>query len=59
MTTFFTILFILLGINGVMMLFSLSSVKQNAKKLSKNITESTTSKIYPIDLIAPKYKKAV
>lgn len=59
MTTFFTILFILLSINGVMMLFSLSSTKQNAEKSSKNVTESTTSKIYPIDLITPKYKKAV
>lgn len=59
MTTFLTILFILLGINGVMMFFSLNSVKQNARKLSKNATKSNTSKIYPIDLITPKYKKAV
>jgi len=59
MTTFFTILFILLGVNGVMMLFSLNSVKQNAKKPSKGVNISTTSKIYPIDLITPKYKKAV
>ena len=59
MTTFFTILFILLGINGVMMLFSLNSVKQNAKKLSKNDTNLANSKIYPIDLITPKFNKAV
>lgn len=58
MTTFFTILLILLGINALMMIFSLNNVRQNAKKLSNNVTKST-GKIYPINFIASKYKKAV
>lgn len=59
MTTFFTILFILLGINGVIMIFSLNNAKQNVEKPAKNANTSTTSKIYPIDLITSKYTKAV
>ena len=59
MTIFFIIIFILLGINAVMMLFSLSNIKKNAKKLSKNDTGSVASKIYSIDLITPKFKKAI
>jgi len=59
MTTFFTILLILLGINALMMIFSLNSVRQNSKKSSNNVTKSTTEKIHPINFIASKYKKAV
>ncbi len=55
MMTFFAILFVLAGVNALMIIFSLNDVNQRTKK-----TKSTnTYKIYPADLIAPKYKKAV
>jgi hypothetical protein len=59
MTSFFTILFIILGVNAVLMIFSLSGTGQKAKKSSTSITDSSSTKIYPIDLISSKYKKAV
>ncbi|MFS4493877.1 hypothetical protein [Maribacter sp. 2308TA10-17] len=59
MTTFFTILFIILGVNLVMMFFNLSGTNQKAKKSSSSVSDATISKIHPIDLISSKYKKAV
>ena len=59
MITFFTILFILIGVNAVMMIMNLSGVSQRIKKSTDGITETTMTKIYPIDLIPSKYKKAV
>ncbi len=59
MTTFFTILFVLIGINALMMIFSLGSVSQQMKKSKGNAKTSATSKIYPIDSASTKYKKAV
>ncbi|WP_282161298.1 hypothetical protein [Ulvibacterium marinum] len=59
MITFFTILFVLIGINALMMIFSLSSVGQKTKRSEGNAKTSVTSKIYPIDSASSKYKKAV
>lgn len=59
MTSFFTILFIILGVNAVLMIFSLSGTGQKTKKSSTSTSDSSSTKIYPIDLIATKYKKAV
>ncbi len=59
MTTFLTILFVLVCINAAMILTSLYNVNKSSFKTPKDITRSTISKIYPIDLAAPKYKKAV
>ncbi|WP_425236240.1 hypothetical protein [Ulvibacterium sp.] len=59
MITFFTILFVLIGINALMMIFSLSSVGPKTKKSEGNARTSITSKIYPIDSASSKYKKAV
>ncbi|MFK5973966.1 MAG: hypothetical protein QM485_11910 [Flavobacteriaceae bacterium] len=59
MTTFFTILFIMIGINAIMMFFSFGSIGQKTKKSTKQITDSSDSKIYPLDLMSSKYKKAV
>ena len=58
MITFFTILFIIIGVNGVMLFISLNGSGQK-KKSSADTTETSASKIYPIDLISSKYKKAV
>jgi hypothetical protein len=59
MTTFFTILFIILGVNLVMMFFSLTGLKQKAKKSLSNVSDVSISKIHSLDLISSKYKKAV
>ncbi|WP_273566218.1 hypothetical protein [Maribacter halichondriae] len=59
MITFFGILFILIGINAVLMIFSINGVDQKIKKSTDGDSETSTSKIYPIDLISSKYKKAV
>jgi hypothetical protein len=59
MISFFTILFIILGVNAVLMIFSLSGTGHKAKKTSTGISDSSTPKIYPIDLISSKYKKAI
>ena len=59
MTTFFGILFIILGINAVLMFLSLGTTNQKAKKTSSNEISTSTTKIYPIDLITSKYKKVI
>ena len=58
MITFFTILFIIIGVNGVMLFISLNGTEQKRKSSAGN-TETSASKIYPIDMISSKYKKAV
>lgn len=42
-----------------MMLVSLYSVNKKASTTTKNISDATISKIYPLDLVASKYNKAV
>lgn len=59
MMTFFTILFILIGINVMMMVFSFSGIEQKKKKPTNEVSDTTDSKIYPIDLISSEYKKAI
>jgi len=58
MITFFTIFFIIVGINIAMMIFSLNTVGQN-KRPSSDEAKSQTSEIFPIELLSSKYKKAV
>ncbi|WP_422081273.1 hypothetical protein [Ulvibacterium sp.] len=59
MITFFTILFVLIGINALMMLFSFGNVSQRMKRSKGNAKTSTASKIYPIDSEESEYQKAV
>ncbi len=59
MSTFFGILFIIIGANAVIMVFSLSGSNQKAKKPSVNQTGVSSAKIYPLDLVSSKYKKAI
>lgn len=58
MITFFTILFIIIGVNTVMLFINRNGAGQK-RKPSTGTTETSASKIYPIDLISSKYKKAV
>ncbi len=59
MMTFLSILFILIGVNAIMMIFSLNVFGQRERKSSNSFLEDHSSNIYPIDLVASKYKKAV
>ncbi len=58
MITFFTILFIIVGVNAVMLFINFNSIGQK-KKLSTDSSATAASEVYPIDLISSKYKKAV
>ena len=42
-----------------MILVSLYSVNKKASTTTREISDAALSKIYPLDLIAPKYNKAV
>ncbi len=57
--TFFSILFILIAANAIFMFFSLTGNSEKTVKKMKDTSDATESKIYPIDLIPSKYKKAV
>jgi hypothetical protein len=59
MMTFISILFILIGVNAIMMIFSLNVFGQRDRKSSNSFLEDRSTNIYPIDLVASKYKKAV
>lgn len=59
MMTFFTILLVLIGLNVAMVIASMKNISKKMKKPTANISESTNTVIYPIDLITSSYKKAV
>ncbi|WP_047415993.1 hypothetical protein [Cellulophaga sp. Hel_I_12] len=59
MVTFFSVLVILLGVNAFLLFFS---VNYNAKRSQKNadqLSEETTTNIYPLNSMDTKFKKAV
>lgn len=59
MATFFGILFILIGINAILLVFSVNRTGQKVENSAKDISESSTAKVYPLDLLSSKYKKAI
>ncbi|CAM4182818.1 hypothetical protein [Zobellia nedashkovskayae] len=59
MMTFFTILLVLIGANALFMVFSLSGATNGGKKSEGNVSKSTSSKVYPLNNLSSKLKKAV
>lgn len=59
MLTFFSILMVLVGLNAVLLLFSVNSNKKRSQKTSTPISDFNPTKIYPLNIIEAKYKKAV
>ena len=59
MVTFFSILFVLLGINAFLLLFSVNGAMENIRKPFQKIKEQTVLKLSPDDFSESKYKKAV
>ena len=59
MIAFLTLVFILVCINVAMILTSLYGVNKKTSTSKNRITESSISKIYPLDLLTTDYKRAV
>ena len=59
MIAFFSILFILLAINAVLLIFSVNGAKESFSKPIRKISESTVTKFFPKESAETKYKKAV
>ncbi|SMC61483.1 hypothetical protein [Cellulophaga tyrosinoxydans] len=59
MLTFFSILLVLVGLNAALLLFSVNSNKKRTQKTNSNIADYSPTKIYPLNIIEAKYKKAV
>jgi len=58
MVIFLSILFGLIVLNAALLIFSVNGANQRIKKTASNISNSA-AKIYPLDSIGSKYKKAV
>tara|TARA_R110000868_G_scaffold14075_3_gene65709 strand:+ start:5367 stop:5525 length:159 start_codon:yes stop_codon:yes gene_type:complete len=50
---------ILIGVNAFLLLFSVNYNKKRTAKNSLNISDTSSSRIYPLNIIEAKYKKAV
>tara|TARA_R110002050_G_scaffold1281_1_gene9180 strand:+ start:68824 stop:68982 length:159 start_codon:yes stop_codon:yes gene_type:complete len=50
---------ILIGVNAFLLLFSVNYNKKRTAKNSLNIADTSSSRIYPLNIIEAKYKKAV
>jgi hypothetical protein len=59
MITFFSILFALLGINVLLVVFSLKGTSKNRKKPLQKIPRGAVPKLYPEHYSEADYKKAV
>ncbi|WP_155601048.1 hypothetical protein [Zobellia amurskyensis] len=59
MMTFFTILLILIGANALFMVFSLSGISNGSKKTEGNASKSASPKVYTLNNLSSKFKKAV
>ncbi len=62
MLSFFTILLILVGANAIFMVFSLSGISNARKKSNETketVSKSGSSKVYPLQTLSSKFKKAV
>ncbi|NJB37460.1 MULTISPECIES: hypothetical protein [Flavobacteriaceae] len=59
MVTFFSILFVLLGINAFLLIFSVNGAMDNIKKPFQKIKDSTVLKLSTNEFSENKYKKAV
>ncbi|MEO0572304.1 MAG: hypothetical protein AAF039_11415 [Bacteroidota bacterium] len=59
MITFLSILFVLMAINGALLLFSVNGAMDGFKKTSKKISDDNVIKLPPTEFSNAKYKKAV
>ncbi|THV60192.1 hypothetical protein EZV76_06440 [Flagellimonas alvinocaridis] len=59
MTTFFSLFFVLLAINGLFLIFSATKSRKGFKKPIQKISETTITKFFPQESSETEYKKAV
>ncbi|MAU26689.1 MAG: hypothetical protein CMH48_10200 [Muricauda sp.] len=59
MITFFSILFILLAINALLLIFSVNGAKDMFKKPLRKISDTSIAKVLPREYSESDYKKAV
>ncbi|MEQ5789601.1 hypothetical protein J4E06_00960 [Muricauda sp. NFXS6] len=59
MTVFFSILFVLLAVNAVLLIFSVNGAKERFTKPIQRISETSTTKFFPREAIETEYKEAV
>lgn len=59
MVTFFSILFILLSINGLLLIFSVNGAMDRFKKPFQKISQGQVTKLFPTEYSETEYKKAV
>lgn len=59
MTVFLTILFVLLGINAILLIFSVNGAKERFIKPIKKLSETSTPKLFPNEVVKTEYKEAV
>lgn len=57
--TFLTIFLVLIGINAVIMFFSLQKANNTTRKTPPTVSKLSDAIIYPIDLLTQEFKKAV
>lgn len=59
MITFFSILLVLMVINGVLLIFSVNGAMDGFKKTFKKISDNNVIKLPPTEFSDTEYKKAV
>lgn len=59
MITFFSVLFVLMAINVLLLLFSVNGAMDGFKKTFKKFSDNTVIKLPPAEFSDTKYKKAV
>jgi hypothetical protein len=59
MITFLSILFVLMVINGALLIFSVNGAMDGLKKTFKKISDNNVIKLPPSEFSETKYKKAV
>ncbi|PCJ98429.1 MAG: hypothetical protein COA50_02695 [Flavobacteriaceae bacterium] len=59
MVTFFSLLLVLLGINAILLIFSVNRTNGKVRKTRSSISKTPITQIYPINLAPTNYKKAI
>jgi hypothetical protein len=59
MTTFFTIFFVLVLVNAALLSFSIVTNGRRQNDFSKDKSQDSEDKVYPLDLSSSEYKKAI
>ncbi len=59
MTTFISILFILLAINAILLIFSVNGAGERFRKPIQKISETSITKLFPRESSETEYKEAV